>query len=101
MNRRDRCMSRSSYLEFLPNDYDVKSQLAETLRTVAMRDNRQDIKDGNRENVNKNINEQTSVPTNQHSRVSFGNNHDVDYVDCCISSDEEEKIFFNSSESTK
>lgn len=68
-------MSRASYLEFLPDDYDTKAELAETLKTLTS----------------------PRKQRNDHSSVSFNNE---DAIEECISSDEE-KIVFSSNETTK
>ena len=35
INRKDRCMTKASYEEYLPADFDAKGELEETLRSYA------------------------------------------------------------------
>lgn len=71
-------MSRASYLEFLPDDYDTKAELAETLKTLTS----------------------PRKQRNDHSSVSFNAAYNEDAIEESISSDEE-KIVFSSNETTK
>lgn len=92
-------MSRASYLEFLPDDFDAKSQLAETLKTLMPIQSEND-NNPTSSNMNNEENLHDRRSHNHFSRVSFANNDEV-FPECNSSDDDDERVFFNSNDSTK